>query len=162
MRTGYKLMPRGVSQPSLLHSGRPHQSIVSVRLHSEPSECFIGAFEPARHCPVFCTQHRLLVSWKPMSWASIFIMPYSSFLQLPTFPPFLSQLLFLSLLEFYFLLIGFLGCVNFLRCTLLLIFLYLIRCYWSPNAYYLFWMFWGKLGWAGFSAYPLSSAGPSN
>lgn len=91
-----------------------------------------------------------------------FTMSCSFFLQLPSFPSFLSQLLFLSLLEFYFLLIGFLGCVNFLRCTLLLIFLYLIRCYWSPNAYYLFWMFWGRLGWAGFSAYPLSSAGPSN
>lgn len=43
--------------------------------------------------------------------------------------------------------------LNFLRCTLPLIFLYLIWCYWSPNVYYRFWMFWGRLGWAGFSAY---------
>lgn len=161
MRTGYKLMPRGVSQPPLLHSGR----ISPLCLFACTRNLLSASLAPLNLLDTvlfFCTQHRLLVSWKPMSWASIFIMPYSSFLQLPTFPPFLSQLLFLSLLEFYFLLIGFLGCVNFLRCTLLLIFLYLIRCYWSPNAYYLFWMFWGKLGWAGFSAYPLSSAGPSN
>lgn len=129
VRTGYKLMPRGVSQPPLLHSGQPHQSIVSVRLHSEPSECFIGASEPARHCPVFLYTAQAFCLLKTHVLGFYFIMPYSSFLQLPTFPPFLSQLLFLSLLEFYFLLIGFLGCVNFLRCTLLLRFLYLIRCY---------------------------------
>lgn len=161
MRTGYKLMPRGVSQPPLLHSGR----ISPLCLFACTQNLLSASLAPLNLLDtvlffLYTAQASCLLKTHVLGF--YFIMPYSSFLQLPTFPPFLSQLLFLSLLEFYFLLIGFLGCVNFLRCTLLLIFLYLIRCYWSPNAYYLFWMFWGKLGWAGFSAYPLSSAGPSN
>lgn len=126
VRIGYKLMPRGVSQPPLHHSVHvtPLSLIACTRNLLSAS---LVPLNPGRHYFLYPAQASCLLKTHVLGF--YFIMSYSSFLQLPTFPPIISQLLFLSLLDYFFLLIGYLGCINFLRCTLLLIFLYLIRCY---------------------------------